>query len=261
MEIKVSEEIKKACPQFAGIAIRATVENTAYSESLWKKIDEFTICYREMYTTDSIKDMVTIHATREAYKKCGKDPSRYRPSGEALCRRILRGISLYQIDTLVDLINLVSIRYGYSIGGFDADKIQGDTLVLGIGKSGFYQIPGIMTINTFQSIIMTHNNYISISSVCFCHTYYSIKRTTDSIIGLSLYIRSTVPPAGSVCRNHFTTGKRKTIFILFYTIQMNGETFAPVKEPGSLDSDMVYFHCGKITLGRPPSPCRHTYEQ
>lgn len=59
MEIKVSEEIKKACPQFAGIAIRATVENTAYSESLWKKIDEFTICYREMYTTDSIKDMVT----------------------------------------------------------------------------------------------------------------------------------------------------------------------------------------------------------
>ena len=109
MEIKVSEEIKKACPQFAGIAIRATVKNTAYSESLWKKIDEFTVRYREMYTTDSIKDMVTIHATREAYKKCGKDPSRYRPSGEALCRRILRGIPLYQIDTLVDLINLVSI--------------------------------------------------------------------------------------------------------------------------------------------------------
>ena len=136
MEIKVSEEIKKACPQFAGIAIRATVENTAYSESLWKKIDEFTICYREMYTTDSIKDMVTIHATREAYKKCGKDPSRYRPSSEALCRRLLRGLSLYQIDTLVDLINLASINSGHSIGGFDRDKIQGNKLVLGIGKAG-----------------------------------------------------------------------------------------------------------------------------
>ena len=80
--------------------------------------------------------MVTIHATREAYKKCGKDPSRYRPSGEALWRRILRGIPLYQIDTLVDLINLVSIRFGYSIGGFDADKFEGDTLTLGIGKAG-----------------------------------------------------------------------------------------------------------------------------
>ena len=136
MKIIVSEEIKNACPQFAGIAVAATVRNTPYSEALWQKIDEFTVRYREMYTTDSIKDMVTIHATREAYKKCGKDPSRYRPSGEALCRRILRGITLYQIDTLVDLINLVSIRFGYSIGGFDADKFEGDTLTLGIGKAG-----------------------------------------------------------------------------------------------------------------------------
>ncbi len=136
MNIKVSEEIKNACPKFAGAAVCATVKNTTFNEDLWKKIDEFTIRYRETYTTDSIKDMPTIRATREAYKKCGKDPSRYRPSGEALCRRILRGIPLYQIDTLVDLINLVSIRTGYSIGGFDADKIQGDTLVLGVGKAG-----------------------------------------------------------------------------------------------------------------------------
>ena len=136
MKIEVSKGIREACPSFAGIAVLATVENTPYSEALWKKIDEFTIRYREMYTTDSIKDMVTIRATREAYKKCGKDPSRYRPSGEALCRRILRGIPLYQIDTLVDLINLVSIRFGYSIGGFDADKIVGSSLELGIGKAG-----------------------------------------------------------------------------------------------------------------------------
>lgn len=136
MKIEVSKEIREACPSFAGIAVLATVENTPYNEALWKKIDEFTIRYREMYTTDSIKDMVTIRATREAYKKCGKDPSRYRPSGEALCRRILRGIPLYQIDTLVDLINLVSIRFGYSIGGFDADKIVGSSLELGIGKAG-----------------------------------------------------------------------------------------------------------------------------
>ena len=136
MKIIVSEEIKRACSQFAGIAIAATVKNTPYCEALWQKIDEFTKYYREKYSVDSIKDVPTIHATREMYKKCGKDPSRYRPSGEALCRRILRGIPLYQIDTLVDLINLVSIRYGYSIGGFDADKFEGDALTLGIGKAG-----------------------------------------------------------------------------------------------------------------------------
>ena len=76
-----------------------------------------------------------IAATREVYKRCGKDPSRYRPSAEALRRRLMRGIDLYQIDTLVDLINLVYLRTGYSIGGFDADKIQGINLELGVGRA------------------------------------------------------------------------------------------------------------------------------
>ena len=49
---------------------------------------------------------------------------------------MLQGKDLYKIDTLVDLINLASIAFGYSIGGFDADKIQGDTLTLGVGREG-----------------------------------------------------------------------------------------------------------------------------
>ena len=56
-------------------------------------------------------------------------------AGKALCRRILKGQPLYQIDTLVDLINLVSLKTGYSIGGFDEDLIEGD-LLLGVGKAG-----------------------------------------------------------------------------------------------------------------------------
>jgi DNA/RNA-binding domain of Phe-tRNA-synthetase-like protein len=49
---------------------------------------------------------------------------------------VLQGKELYQRDTLVDLINLASIAFGYSIGGFDADKFVGDTLTLGIGREG-----------------------------------------------------------------------------------------------------------------------------
>ncbi len=136
MKIEVSEELHRAWSGFRGVAVFATVRNTAYNAELWKRIEAFTALYREKYTLDSIKEMPAIQATRQAYKKCGKDPSRYRPSSEALCRRILRGIPLYQIDTLVDLINLASIYSGNSIGGFDRDKIQGDRLVLGIGKAG-----------------------------------------------------------------------------------------------------------------------------
>ena len=89
-----------------------------------------------MLSTETLKAISGIEATRRVYRACGKDPSRYRPAAEALIRRQLKGKDLYQIDTLVDLVNLASIRYGYSIGGFDADKFQGDTLTLGVGREG-----------------------------------------------------------------------------------------------------------------------------
>ena len=133
--LTVSEELKSRCPEYCGAAVYAEVTNTLHSEGLWQKINAFTEELRAADTTEGIKHQPAIAATREAYKRCGKDPSRYRPSAEALRRRLLRGLELYQIDTLVDLINLVSLHTGYSIGGFDADKIQGTDLCLGIGRA------------------------------------------------------------------------------------------------------------------------------
>ena len=134
-EIKVSQEIKDACPVFAGVAVYAAVKNSAHSDGLWNEIGKFTEWLTSSTRMEDIKRQPVIAATREAYKRCGKDPGRYRPSAESLRRRLMRDIPLYEIDTLVDLINLVSLRTGYSIGGFDADKIQGNNLELGIGKA------------------------------------------------------------------------------------------------------------------------------
>ncbi|WP_321424380.1 phenylalanine--tRNA ligase beta subunit-related protein [uncultured Bacteroides sp.] len=135
LTIKVSEEVRTACPDYSGAAIYATVINTSYSEGLWEKIDTAAAEYKATHQIDEVKKNPHILATRNAYKKFGKDPNRYRPSAEALCRRILRDLPLYKIDTLVDLINLVSIRTGYSIGGFDAGKISGDVIELGVGRA------------------------------------------------------------------------------------------------------------------------------
>jgi DNA/RNA-binding domain of Phe-tRNA-synthetase-like protein len=136
MKIIVSEEIESVCPNFVGACVDAKVENTAFSQALWDEIHEMEERFRRELTTESLKELSGIAATRRVYKACGKDPSRYRPASEALIRRMLQGKELYQIDTLVDLINLASIAYGYSIGGFDADKFVGDTLTLGVGKEG-----------------------------------------------------------------------------------------------------------------------------
>ncbi len=136
MKVIVSNEIEQVCPNFVGACVEAEVVNTTYSEGLWKEIHVLEEQFRKELTTESLKQLSGIAATRRVYKACGKDPSRYRPASEALIRRMLQGKELYQIDTLVDLINLASIKYGYSIGGFDADKFVGDTLTLGIGKAG-----------------------------------------------------------------------------------------------------------------------------
>ena len=135
MKVIVSEEIESVCPDFVGACVDAQVINTAYSEGLWKEINQLGDTFKATLTTETLKDLPGIAATRRVYRACGKDPSRYRPASEALIRRMLQGKSLYQINTLVDLINLASIKYGYSIGGFDTGKFVGGTLTLGVGRA------------------------------------------------------------------------------------------------------------------------------
>ena len=136
MKVIVSKEIEEVCPEFVGACIEAQVTNSEYHPELWVEIRNLGERFRSELTTESLKEQASILATRRVYKACGKDPSRYRPASEALLRRMLQGKELYQRDTLVDLVNLASIAFGYSIGGFDADKFEGDTLTLGIGKEG-----------------------------------------------------------------------------------------------------------------------------
>ena len=136
MKIIVSEEIETVCPKFVGACVEANVQNSPYCQELWDEINALGEKYRDTLTTESLKELSGIAATRKVYRACGKDPSRYRPASEALIRRMLQGKQLYQRDTLVDLVNLASIAFGYSIGGFDADKFEGNTLTLGVGKAG-----------------------------------------------------------------------------------------------------------------------------
>ena len=92
--------------------VEAQVVNSPYCEELWEEIKAMGKQFCKELTTESLKEMTSIAATRRIYKACGKDPSRYRPASEALIRRILQGKELYQRDTLVDLVNLASIAFG-----------------------------------------------------------------------------------------------------------------------------------------------------
>ncbi len=151
IKINISRKIKETCPELTIGVIECRGTNTIHDPDLWKEITSFENDFRNQFQIEDINKRIAISATRTAYKKLGKDPNRYRPSSEALCRRILRDLPLYQINTFVDLINLVSIRTGYSIGGFDADLICGN-LTLDVGEKdeqfeaigrGFLNIEGL----------------------------------------------------------------------------------------------------------------------
>ena len=135
IQIELSSEIKTVCPELTVLAIACRVKNSPSDGALWQEIAAEEAAVKAACRLEEVNKWAPIKATRTAYKRLGKDPNRYRPSAEALRRRILRELPLYRIDTLVDLINLVSIRTGYSIGGFDADKIEG-ALTLGVGREG-----------------------------------------------------------------------------------------------------------------------------
>lgn len=136
MNIIIEPIIKQVAPALKVIAIEAEVRNVATSDSLWEELRLEAHRIASLYQLPDINKRPGILATRAVYKALGKEPNRYRPSCEALCRRIVKGLELYRTLSVIDAINLVSIRSGYSIGGFDRDKIEGDTLCLGAGREG-----------------------------------------------------------------------------------------------------------------------------
>lgn len=73
----------------------------------------------------AILEAPTILATRGGYKALGKDPARYRGSAEALLRRLIAGKGLPRINSVVDVINLVSVESRLPIGLYDLAHVEG----------------------------------------------------------------------------------------------------------------------------------------
>jgi len=72
---------------------------------------------------------------RGLYKDLGLDPTKVRPSNEALLRRVLKGEALYTVNTLVDALNLCSLRAQLPFGLYDLDRVE-PPIVLRRGTAG-----------------------------------------------------------------------------------------------------------------------------
>ena len=136
MKLLFEEIIKEKAPELKAVLITADIVNQDTPDGLWRDLTMVAERIKNSYQMEMVNKRPSILATRQAYKAMGKDPNRYRPSAEALTRRAVKGLELYRTTSVVDLINLVSLATGHSIGAFDADKIEGVSLTLGVGKEG-----------------------------------------------------------------------------------------------------------------------------
>ena len=133
MELITKPLIIKTLSPFRLGVIQSSVQCIPSSIELISAIEKEVTQIKMKYPLDRVSKIESIHEVREAYRKLGNDPNRYRPAADSLIRRIVKGMQLYYINNVVDSLNLISIQSGFSIGGYDSSAITGN-IELGIGR-------------------------------------------------------------------------------------------------------------------------------
>ena len=133
MTITIDQELKSKLP---GMLLGGFVVDVRVSEpdkALLDLLDDEVKKLEQQHTAETIRELSTVKANKNAYRTLGKDPNRYRPAAESLLRRVANGKGLYHINNVVDILNLISVKTGFSICGYNYDAVKGN-VVMGIGE-------------------------------------------------------------------------------------------------------------------------------
>jgi DNA/RNA-binding domain of Phe-tRNA-synthetase-like protein len=125
-----------AAPHLRAAVVEAEgVTVVARDPALRAEIDAVAARVRSAYAGRRPSEIAGLRPARELYQRLGVDPTKLRPSSEALLRRVLRGDGLPAINSLVDVNNLCSLEFLLPIGLHDLDAVRGG-LVLRVGRAG-----------------------------------------------------------------------------------------------------------------------------
>lgn len=107
-----------------GVVEAEGVEVFPAGAGLLREMDDLCAQFRSKHSLETVAESPAIHAVRAMFRGWGVDPSKYRPSSEALSRRVVQGKGLYNISNVVDLSNLGSIEAGWPYGLYNRAKIS-----------------------------------------------------------------------------------------------------------------------------------------
>jgi DNA/RNA-binding domain of Phe-tRNA-synthetase-like protein len=123
----IAPEIFAAFPDYhRGVVIAHGVRNGASPAGLVRLLREEESRAREKLNVETLTAEPRLASWREAFRRLGYKPGDFRPSIEALLRRVLRGQELPAINALVDIGNIVSLRHLLPVGGHAIDVLTQD---------------------------------------------------------------------------------------------------------------------------------------
>ena len=124
MEIEVSVAADLAGRVRLGVFVLEGITVREADPALAAEVDACCAELRAKYGDGKSAEVPGAADARTLYKALGLDPTKTRPSNEALLRRALKGESLYRINTLVDALNLSSLRFQLPFGLYDLDQVR-----------------------------------------------------------------------------------------------------------------------------------------
>jgi DNA/RNA-binding domain of Phe-tRNA-synthetase-like protein len=98
--------------------------------------DDFELEVARATQAAKVGQVGSVAPARALFRRFGVDPTRMRPSSEALLRRLKKGEPLPRINSLVDVANALSVQLQVPVGLYDLDKVKGDELVVRLGADG-----------------------------------------------------------------------------------------------------------------------------
>jgi DNA/RNA-binding domain of Phe-tRNA-synthetase-like protein len=107
-----------------GLLVIQGVSVREHDPLLDAEVDRLCSSLRERFGQGKSSQLPGAEDARALYKSLGIDPTKTRPSSESLARRALKGETLYRINTLVDALNLVSLREQLSFGLYDLASVR-----------------------------------------------------------------------------------------------------------------------------------------
>ncbi len=130
----------------AGVVHAVGLANGPGSDQLSKAFREQQTASLARFGGTPMSEVPSIVAWRRAFSAFGVQPTRYRNAAEALIRRLTKTSDVPSINALVDIANLVSIRYGLPVAAIDLDRVADPiTVRFATGDERFNDLGGSRT--------------------------------------------------------------------------------------------------------------------